>query len=75
MWYDHTSGILTLPFPIDRAAVNMVTRYHISEPNEYLVITGAGIQDVLIKKTALVLPWQKVSSHTAEIVASRYLQS
>ncbi|KAK2829924.1 hypothetical protein FQN49_007122 [Arthroderma sp. PD_2] len=33
--------------------------YNVSEPNEYLVITGAGIQDVLIKKTAFLLPWQK----------------
>ncbi|KAF3492294.1 flotillin domain-containing protein [Arthroderma uncinatum] len=33
--------------------------YNVSEPNEYLVITGAGIEDVLIKKTAFLMPWQK----------------
>ncbi|EEQ32037.1 flotillin domain-containing protein [Microsporum canis CBS 113480] len=33
--------------------------YNVSEPNEYLVITGAGIQDVIIKKTAFLMPWQK----------------
>jgi hypothetical protein len=38
-----------------------VVRYHISEPNEYLVITGGGIKDVRIVKKAFVPPWQKVS--------------
>ncbi|KAI1995414.1 hypothetical protein LOZ51_002572 [Ophidiomyces ophidiicola] len=33
--------------------------YNVSEPHEYLVITGGGVTDVLIKKTAFVLPWQK----------------
>ncbi|PGH36178.1 flotillin [[Emmonsia] crescens] len=33
--------------------------YHVSEPNEYLVLTGGGISDVLIKKTAFVMPWHK----------------
>jgi flotillin len=33
--------------------------YSIAEPNEYLVITGARIQDVRIVKKALVKPWQK----------------
>jgi len=35
--------------------------YHISEANEYLVVTGAGIDDVRITKKAFVYPWQKVS--------------
>lgn len=35
--------------------------YHVSEPNAYLVITGIGIDKVLIKKKAFVLPFQKVS--------------
>jgi flotillin len=35
--------------------------YHVAEPNSYLVITGAGIQKVLIKKKAFVYPLQKVS--------------
>ncbi|KAF1963450.1 hypothetical protein CC80DRAFT_486834 [Byssothecium circinans] len=35
--------------------------YHVAEPNSYLVITGAGIEKVLIKKKALVYPFQKVS--------------
>ncbi|WEW57888.1 hypothetical protein PRK78_003355 [Emydomyces testavorans] len=33
--------------------------YDVSEPHEYLVITGGGVKDILIKKTAFVLPWQK----------------
>jgi len=35
--------------------------YHVAEPNSYLVITGIGIDKVLIKKKAFVLPFQKVS--------------
>lgn len=35
--------------------------YHVAEPNSYLVITGVGIQKVLIKKKAFVYPLQKVS--------------
>ena len=35
--------------------------YHISEANEYLVVTGAHIDDVRVVKKALVLPWQKVA--------------
>ncbi|KAE9990186.1 Nitrate transporter [Venturia inaequalis] len=35
--------------------------YHVAEPNAYLAITGAGIDTVLIKKKAFVLPFQKVS--------------
>ncbi|EER36388.1 flotillin domain-containing protein [Histoplasma capsulatum var. duboisii H88] len=38
---------------------NFFLRYNVSEPNEYLVLTGGGINDVLIKKTAFVMPWQK----------------
>lgn len=34
--------------------------YYISSPNEYLVITGAGIADLRIAKKALVMPWQRV---------------
>ncbi|KAK2773783.1 hypothetical protein FQN53_003947 [Emmonsiellopsis sp. PD_33] len=34
-------------------------KYKVSEPNEYLVLTGGGIDNVLIKKTAFVMPWQK----------------
>jgi len=37
-----------------------IVSYHISEPNEYLVITGGGIHDVRIVKKAFVPPWQKV---------------
>lgn len=33
--------------------------YSIAEPNEYLIITGAGIEDVRICKKALLKPWQK----------------
>ncbi|PGH23698.1 hypothetical protein AJ80_02304 [Polytolypa hystricis UAMH7299] len=33
--------------------------YNVSEANEYLVITGGGIKDVVIKKTAFIMPWQK----------------
>jgi len=39
-------------------------RYHVAEPNSYLVITGAGInkeQKVAIKKKALVFPFQKIT--------------
>ncbi len=35
--------------------------YHISEANEYLVVTGAHIEDVRVVKKALILPWQKVA--------------
>ena len=35
--------------------------YHVSEPNSYLVITGAGIKDVLIAKKKFVRPFQKVT--------------
>ncbi|KAF2711740.1 flotillin domain-containing protein [Pleomassaria siparia CBS 279.74] len=35
--------------------------YHVSEPNAYLVITGAGVNKVMIKKKALVYPFQKVT--------------
>ncbi|KAF2853916.1 hypothetical protein T440DRAFT_293491 [Plenodomus tracheiphilus IPT5] len=35
--------------------------YHVAEPNSYLVITGIGIEKVLIKKKAFVMPFQKVS--------------
>ncbi|KAF1356536.1 hypothetical protein BDV97DRAFT_394444 [Delphinella strobiligena] len=35
--------------------------YHISQPNSYLVITGAGVENVKIKKKAFVLPFQKVT--------------
>ena len=33
--------------------------YRIAEPNEYLVLTGANIEDVRIVKKAFVKPWQK----------------
>ena len=35
--------------------------YHISNANEYLVITGAGVDDVRIVKKAFVFPWQRVA--------------
>lgn len=35
--------------------------YNISEANEYLVVTGAGIEDIRIVKKAFVYPWQKCS--------------
>ncbi|CAO2654223.1 Nn.00g109560.m01.CDS01 [Neocucurbitaria sp. VM-36] len=35
--------------------------YHVAEPNSYLVVTGVGIEKVLIKKKAFVYPFQKVS--------------
>jgi flotillin len=34
--------------------------YHVSEPSSYLAITGLGIDKVLVRKKALVLPFQKV---------------
>lgn len=36
-------------------------RFCISEANEYLVVTGAGIEDVRVVKKAVVYPWQKVA--------------
>jgi flotillin len=36
-------------------------RYCISEANEYLVVTGAGIEDVRVVKKAVIYPWQKVA--------------
>ena len=35
--------------------------YHISDANEYLVVTGAGIDDVHMVKKAFVYPWQRVA--------------
>ncbi|KAJ9615199.1 hypothetical protein H2200_001273 [Cladophialophora chaetospira] len=35
--------------------------YHISDASEYLVVTGAGVDDVRIVKKAFVYPWQRVS--------------
>ncbi|KAH8727944.1 hypothetical protein GQ44DRAFT_703224 [Phaeosphaeriaceae sp. PMI808] len=35
--------------------------YHVAEPNSYLVVTGVGIDHVLIKKKAFVYPFQKVT--------------
>jgi len=35
--------------------------YHISNANEYLVVTGANIDDVRIVKKAFVYPWQRVA--------------
>lgn len=39
----------------------MVPWYHISQPNSYLVITGAGVESVKIKKKAFILPFQKIT--------------
>ncbi|KAI5807556.1 hypothetical protein DFH27DRAFT_325377 [Peziza echinospora] len=35
--------------------------YHIADPSNYLVITGAGIDSVKITKKAWIKPWQKVT--------------
>lgn len=35
--------------------------YHVAEANSYLAITGAGIENVRIRKKAFVYPFQKVS--------------
>lgn len=35
--------------------------YHVSEPNSYLAITGAGIEKVRITKKAFVYPFQKMT--------------
>ena len=35
--------------------------YYVAEPNTYLVITGAGIKDVSIKKKSWVMPGQKAT--------------
>ncbi|KAK3696638.1 hypothetical protein LTR37_017819 [Vermiconidia calcicola] len=35
--------------------------YHVSEPNSYLAVTGAGIDKVKIVKKAFVMPFQKVT--------------
>ncbi|PNS14292.1 hypothetical protein CAC42_6805 [Sphaceloma murrayae] len=37
-----------------------MSRYHVSEPNTYLVITGASIEKVKVQKKAFVYPFQKV---------------
>ncbi|KAL3474325.1 hypothetical protein BJX99DRAFT_177052 [Aspergillus californicus] len=34
-------------------------RYAIAKPSEYLVLTGAGIADIEIRKTGWVMPWQR----------------
>lgn len=38
----------------------VVPWFHIAEPSNYLVITGAGIETVRITKKAWIKPWQKV---------------
>jgi flotillin len=35
--------------------------YHVSEPSSYLALTGLGIDKVVVKKKAMVLPFQKVT--------------
>ena len=35
--------------------------YHVSEPNSYLAVTGAGVEKVKIVKKCFVLPLQKVT--------------
>ena len=35
--------------------------FHVSEPNSYLAITGAGIENVRIVKKGFVFPFQKVT--------------
>ena len=53
-YYPHSlQTSLTLP--------TAIMWYHISEANEYLVVTGANIDDVRIVKKAFVYPWQKVA--------------
>ena len=37
----------------------MLPRYRVADPNSYLVITGAGIDGISIRKKALLLPLQK----------------
>ncbi|KAF7190569.1 Flotillin-like protein 3 [Pseudocercospora fuligena] len=35
--------------------------YHVSEPNSYLAVTGAGIENVIIAKKKFIMPFQKVT--------------
>ena len=35
--------------------------FHVSDASEYLVITGANVEDVRIVKKAFVYPWQRVA--------------
>ncbi|EME81509.1 uncharacterized protein MYCFIDRAFT_140669 [Pseudocercospora fijiensis CIRAD86] len=35
--------------------------YHVSEPNSYLAVTGAGIENVVIAKKKFIMPFQKVT--------------
>ncbi|KXT08733.1 hypothetical protein AC579_6199 [Pseudocercospora musae] len=35
--------------------------YHVSEPNSYLAVTGAGIDNVIIAKKKFIMPFQKVT--------------
>jgi flotillin len=39
----------------------MVFGYHVSEPTAYLAVTGLGIDNVIVRKKAMVLPFQKVT--------------
>lgn len=41
------------------AAGFLIKRYRVSKPNEYLVMTGFGIRDILITKQGLQRPFQK----------------
>ena len=49
------------PFLTTSILYNGKMRYAISRPSEYLLLTGAGVKDIEIKKKALVMPWQRVS--------------
>jgi hypothetical protein len=52
----------------------IIYSYHIANANEYLVVTGAGIDDLHICKKAYVWPWQKVRN-SGHVAIDRYMLS
>lgn len=52
-------------------------RYAISRPSEYLVLTGAGIDDIKVCKKAFVWPLQRVrfNQRSAKSIADMFMNS
>ena len=46
--------------------------FHVSEPNSYLAITGAGIENVRIVKKGFVYPFQKVTKLSMLILPEKH---
>lgn len=63
MGSDHIVTLISITFlPTNTVYFNTAKMwFYVSDPNTYLVITGAGIDTVKIQKKAFVLPFQRVT--------------